>query len=207
MRRLLVALFALGIAAEPCAAATFKRSTAMEARAAIDAVCDVYNARPNLIRRVQMARVHQAASAGIWKTSTDDALAKLQSSGNLSADFADVFSRDDKIVYAIFTRGDATGDGGGADEYCYINQKLARASTELVDTSTDHEVSRKLYFDARGGLFADTGAMIRDIDKRRNATVPEAYTAPLDIPVYATPAKLPFYGAYRAALVGKLPAL
>jgi hypothetical protein len=207
MRRLLVALVALGIAAEPCAAATFKRSTAIEARAAIDAVCDVYNARPKLIRRVQMARVHQASSAGIWKSSTDDALAKLQSSGNLNADFADVFSRDDKVVYAILTRGDATGDGGGALEYCYINGKLARASTELVDTSTDHEVSRKLYFDVRGGLFADTGAMIRDIDKRRNATVPEAYTAPLEIPVYATPAKLPFYDAYRAALAGKLPAL
>jgi hypothetical protein len=207
MRRLLVALVALGIAAEPCAAATFKRSTAIEARAAIDAVCDVYNARPKLIRRVQMARVRQASSAGIWKSSTDDALAKLQSSGNLNADFADVFSRDDKVVYAILTRGDATGDGGGALEYCYINGKLARASTELVDTSTDHEVSRKLYFDVRGGLFADTGAMIRDIDKRRNATVPEAYTAPLEIPVYATPAKLPFYDAYRAALAGKLPAL
>ncbi len=197
----------MGIAAEPCAAATFERSTAMEARAAIDAVCDVYNARPNLIRRVQMARVHEATSAGMWKTSSDDALAKLQSSGNLNADFADVFSRDDKVVYATLTRGDATGDGGGADEYCYINGKLARASTELVDTSTDHDVSRKLYFDVRGGLFADTGAMVRDIDKRRNATVPEAYTAPLDIPVYATPAKLPFYAAYRAALAGKLPAL
>jgi hypothetical protein len=207
MRRLLVALVAMGIAAEPCAAATFERSTAMEARAAIDAVCDVYNARPNLIRRVQMARVHEATSAGMWKTSSDDALAKLQSSGNLNADFADVFSRDDKVVYATLTRGDATGDGGGADEYCYINGKLARASTELVDTSTDHDVSRKLYFDVRGGLFADTGAMVRDIDKRRNATVPEAYTAPLDIPVYATPAKLPFYAAYRAALAGKLPAL
>ncbi len=197
----------MGIAAEPCAAATFERSTAMEARAAIDAVCDVYNARPNLIRRVQMARVHEATSAGMWKTSSDDALAKLQSSGNLNADFADVFSRDDKVVYATLTRGDATGDGGGADEYCYINGKLARASTELVDTSTDHDVSRKLYFDVRGGLFADTGAMVRDIDKRRNATSPEAYTAPLDIPVYATPAKLPFYAAYRAALAGKLPAL
>ncbi len=207
MRRFVVALFAMAIVAEPCGAATLKRSTAMKDRAAIDGVCDVYNARPNLIRRVRMARVHEAASAGVWKTSTDDALAKLQSSGNLNADFADVFSRDGKVVYAIFTRGDATGDGGGADEYCYINGKLARASTELVDTSTDHEVSRKLYYDVRGGLFADTGAMVRDIDKRRNATVPEAYTAPLEIPVYATPSALPFYGAYRAALAGKLPAL
>ncbi len=179
----------------------------MQDRAAIDAVCDVYNARPNLIRRVQMVRVHGATSAGVWKTSTDDALGKLQSSGNLNADFADVFSRDGKVVYAIFTRGDVTGDGGGAFEYCYINGKLARASTELVDTSTDHDVSRKLYYDVRGGLFADTGAMVRDIDKRRNATVPEAYTAPLEIPVYATPPKLPFYDAYRAALAGKLPAL
>jgi hypothetical protein len=207
MRRLLVALVAIGIVAGPCAAATFKRSTALEARAAIDAVCDVYNARPNLIRRVQMARVHEATNAGVWKTSSDDALAKLQSSGNLNADFADVFSRDGKVVYAILTRGDATGDGGGAFEYCYINGKIARASTELVDTSTDHDVSRRLYFDVRGGLFADTGAVVRDIDKRRNATVPEPYTAPLDIPVYATPTKLPFADAYRAALAGKLPAL
>ena len=208
MRRAVAVVAWFGLLTTSANAVTFQRSTAARMRAAIDGVCDVYNARPNLIRHVQLARVHDTPGAGgTWKLSSDAAVTKLENAGSIDADFADVFSRDGKITYAIYTRGDATGDGGAAREYCYVNGLLARASAKIVDTSTDHEISRKLYVNARGDLFADTGELVRDIAKRRNADVPQVAPPALPIDPYMTPEKLPFYAAYRAAVAGTLPSL
>ena len=205
--RVPIVLSALMFAVAPARAAQLRYSTAPAARAAVDGVCDVYNARPKLIRHVALARVHDAHGSGAWKISSDAAVARLAAGGSIHADFADVFSRDGKIVYATYTRGDVTGGGGGAREYCYINGKLARASTELVDASTDHAISRREYYDPRGVLFADTGSLVRDIAKRHDDTVPDPKPPTLDIVAYPTPPALPFYDAYRAALAGRLPAI
>ncbi|MBD5606899.1 MAG: hypothetical protein IAI48_17690 [Candidatus Eremiobacteraeota bacterium] len=190
----------VALACVPVAAERLKHSNAPAERAAIDGVCDVFDARPALVRHVRLARVRENGKTTAWKVVDDAALAKLANGGSLDADLADVYTRDGKIVYATYTRSGA--DAGGAREYCYINAKLARASTELVDASSDHSITRKLYYDARG-LFADTGATVLDITKRHDATVPVSSNTPLDVPVYAVPRALPFYDAYRASLAGK----
>jgi len=202
-----VVAFVLLVASPAARALEMQRSNAFAMRRSVDAVCDVYNARPHLIRHVQLARIHDGRSLGSWRLSSDAAVAKLVNAGTLDADFADVYSRDGKVVYATLTQGDASGDGGGAREYCYVNGKLARASTQVVDASVDRSMERKLYYDPSGNLFADTGVVVRDIEKRRNAVVPTASAPPLDIVPYSTPSLLPFYTAYRAALAGTLPAL
>jgi hypothetical protein len=180
------------------AAAKIVRSTASAERSAIDAMCDVYDARPNLARRVQLVRVSAGAGLESWRVSDPN----IANASAVALEFADVFGRDGRIVYAIDNRTDA----GGTHEYCFSSGRLARASASVVDTTTDESKTRKLYFDAMGFMFADTGLVTRDIDKRRNDLV-RTKTESVPIAVYRTPASLPFFAAYRAAVAGKLAPL
>jgi hypothetical protein len=183
---------------------TIPRSTAVPAERAIDAVCDIFNARPKLIRDVKLARLDMSPGHSEWRLDDDAAVAKLQTAGTIVDTFADVFTRDGKIVYASQTRADVTGDGGGTHDYCYINARLARASSEELDATVDQSISRKCYYDAHGNLFADTGTIVRDLQKRRNAIIPTTAPYKIELPAYMTPSALPFYAAYRAALKGTL---
>ena len=207
MRRLSIVALVLIASTAPAFAVRFVRSDALAARRSIDATCDLaqFDRRAT---RTQLARVHDARHGdGPWLVAGDAQLAKLQGleNGAYAADIADAFTRDGAVVYAIYrsTTPSASGD------YCYVHGKLVRASFDMLDANADESLGRKLYFDTRGNLFADTGTVIDDVRKRRNALV-AATPKPEDeirIAPYATPHDLPFYAAYRAARAGSLPKL
>ncbi len=141
-----------------------------------------------------------------WLQSDEAADGKLMERPDfLEGQYLTTRARRDDIASARLADASATGDGSVTTTYCYRGGRLARLTTQVFDVSDEMAWTRVRYFDGERAV-ADTVAP-HDLAKKRVGTAPPTPRAALDAPVALKANRLPFYGAFRAALAGTLRSL
>jgi len=171
----------------------------------IDATCNGFSTAESDLRTYYLTRYSTAGHAKSgWLTSDTKRDEALQNSKSfLAGDFVTIVARGATILTTMLASTDSTGDGGTALGYCYIDGKLARGTAEVADVSGEMAWTHTAYYGG-GKLIADS-ILSRDLARKRVGHMPPQPNDALQIPAASAPQNLPYYGAFAAALAGKLP--
>jgi hypothetical protein len=180
-------------------------SVSAPARHRIDTACDAYSTARG-IQRYHLTRFATARARDLsgWKASDpqrDDAI--MNAPGFVRGEFLTIVARGPNLATTMLSASDSSGDGGIARGYCYVAGSLARATAEVADVSDEMAWTRTRYY-AKGQMIADS-LVTHDLARKRVHAPPPPPQTALAIPVYATPAQLPYYAAFKAARAGTLP--
>jgi hypothetical protein len=173
----------------------------------IDGLCNSYrpNAKPADIVFLKRA-LGVDGSPGTWMRTPDDLDADLAApDAPPGLDFATIVTDHGAIVSANVVHAVTSTFVRETRAWCFIGGKLSRTTIDTIDTRTSFGWRRTRYYDN------DLQTPLIDTIAEEYPTlkppkpVKDAPVATLTVEPYATPDKLPFYDAYRAA-VAKAPA-
>jgi hypothetical protein len=199
-------ILAIALATSPgvASAAEAGWSASAPLRHQIDGTCDAY-APHNGAATYHLTRYStpmMKMKSG-WMLSDPAHDVRIMNSPNFSqGDFVTVVARGDQILSAMLSSTDGSGDGGTLVAYCFIDGALARASAEVGDVTDEMAWTHTVYY--RSGKPVSDATVAHDLAKKRLVSPPPAPTAALQITVYESPDKLPFYTAFKSARAGTL---
>jgi hypothetical protein len=175
--------------------------------AGIDKVCSPVAGGVATKTTVRLARLVAADGIlGPWLRSTASLEDRaVNASGFAGGDFA-IINESVALLTASVTHREAATTATQTKAWCFEGGKLARATTDTIDVTSQMEWRHTQYFDTDPDTPAadviNAGAL-----GGRPGAAPKPSPAAITIDRYHTPAELPFYNAYKSALAGKLPAL